>query len=401
MRPVSLRRGLLAAACLLLGLFHCEPASAYSWMIKHGLSRCNACHVDPSGGETLTLMGRAHAERLLSFGGDHAGEPSASSRLLFGAVPELPDVQLGGSYRHLLLYTASEGGAPSDVAHFPMQADLYGAANLDLFMVGGSLGVARGIEGSAHVRGAQLNRELGAGWIVLSRNHFVGARIGEQSLLRLGRLNLPFGVRVPEHVLWVREATRTDRESDQQHGLAFSHASGRLRLEAMAVAGNFQIYPDRYRERGYSASVEYLLGPTHAVGLSSLLLRANEDRFTQARRTVRHAHGVNARLGLSPEWAILTELDVLKEGGRGVGYAGLLQVDYEPLRGLHFMLSGEGVDQGALDAAPTTSPGNGEARLGLWGSVAWYLLAHFELRLDGVQRQESPFRLQAQVHFFL
>lgn len=368
-------------------------------MIKHGFSKCGACHTDPSGGETLTGMGRAGAAQLLSFGAG-AESPNALSRFAFGAVPEPPGVRLGGSYRHMLMYAAARGGADGELVHFPMQADVYGAGTWDLLIAGGSIGVARGIKGSAHVRGAQLNRELEEGWLLLSRTHFVGLRLDEANVVRLGRLNLPFGLRVPEHVLWAREATRTDRESDQQHGLAFAHAGGRWRFEGMLIAGNYQLYPDRYRERGYSMSAEYLVAHRAAIGLSSLLTRANEDRFTQARGKLRHAQAVHGRLGLSQHWALWGEVDLLRDGGRGLGHAALLQVDYEPLRGLHFMVTGEMLDRGDLSgAAPDAS--SASTRLGAWLSSLVYLYSHLELRLDIVYRQESALATQAQLHLFL
>lgn len=346
-------------------------------------------------------MGRAAAEQLLSWSGEKAGPLRDASRFAFGALPEPRGSRLGGAYRHLLLYSAPRDGAAADVAHFPMQADLYGAVSWDMLTFGGSIGVARGIKGSAHVRGAQLNRDLADGWLLVSRTHYVGLRLGDGNLIRLGRLNLPFGLRVPEHVSWAREATRTDRESDQQHGLAFSHAKGRLRFEGMLIAGNYQLYPDRYRERGYSASGEYLIGSTIAVGLSSLLTRANEDRFTQATRAIRHAQAVHGRWGLSEEWALWGEVSVLREGGRGLGHAGLVQLDYEPRRGLHLMLTGEMLDRGSLEGAGASSLGSGQTRLGAWLSSLWYLCSHLELRFDLVYRQESAFTGQAQVHLFL
>jgi hypothetical protein len=386
--------------CLVVALFYCKPAQAYAWMIKHGYSKCGTCHTDPSGGETLNHMGRVQAAALLSWQDGGLTTPELA-RFAFGALPEPGPLRLGASYRHMLVYSAAKDGAPHDLSSFPMQLDVYGSARLgELFVLGGSFGVARGIEGSAHVRGAQLNRELGDGWIALSRSHFVGLWLGEQTLLRLGRMNLPFGVRVPEHVLWAREATRTDRESDQQHGLALAHSEGRLRFEVMAILGNFQSYPDRYRERGYSLAAEYLIDEHVALGISSLLTRTNEDRFTLAQRAVRQAHGLTGRVGLGSEWALLGELDVLDEAGRGAGYAGMAQVDYEPLRGLHVLGTFELLDQGRVhDAAGV--PGSGEPRLGVWGSLAWFLFAHVDLRLDAVLRQSSPFAVQAQLHVFL
>jgi hypothetical protein len=393
-------RGLSSLVLVLLVLLACRPAFAYAWMIKHGLSRCGSCHSDPSGGETLTLMGRMAAGRFLSF--DRAGgdEPSRQSLYGFGVVPEPRDVRLGGSYRHMFIYSAPFDGAPSSFSNFPMQLDVYGAGTFSSFVVGGSLGVARGIDGTAHVRGAQLNRELGPGWIVLSRTHFAGAYLDRYTLLRVGRLNLPFGVRIPEHVAWVREATRTDRESDQQHGLALAYTRARWRSEGMVILGNYQVYPDRYRERGYSVSAEYLATEQIAIGGSSLMTWANEDRFTQARRALRHAHGVQGRFGFGEQWALLAEFDVLKQDGRGVGYVGWVQADYEPLRGLHVLLTSEVLDQG-LQQGGASSTGNGAPRGGVWASLDWYWLSHAELRLDAVKRQDSPFSVQAQLHLFL
>jgi len=344
-------------------------------------------------------MGLARAGELLSWNDGGLTTPELA-RFAFG-VPEPEPLRLGGSYRHMLVYSAAKDGAPSDLSTFPMQLDVYGNARFgELFVLGGSFGVARGIEGSAHVRGAQLNREVGDGWIALSRSHFLGLWLGDQTLLRLGRMNLPFGVRVPEHVLWAREATRSDRESDQQHGLALAYSEGRLRFEAMAIFGNFQIYPDRYRERGYSLAAEYLLDETVALGVSSLLTRTNEDRFTLERHAVRQAHALTGRFGFARQLALLAEVDVLKEAGRSAGYTGFAQLDYEPLRGLHALGTLELLDQGRVKDAASV-PGSGEPRLGAWGSLEWFLFAHVDLRLDVVLRESSPVTLQAQLHVFL
>jgi hypothetical protein len=397
MRGVS-RAGSLGLALLMLVLFEARPAFAYAWMIKYGFAKCQSCHVDPSGGETLTLMGRMAAGRYLALERADGDEPIDRFLFGFGLVREPEPVRLGGSYRHMFIESDPFGDGSFD--HFPMQLDVYGTATASWFVAGGSLGVARGIEGSAHVRAAQLNRELGTGWISLSRTHFVGAYLDRRTLLRAGRLNLPFGIRMPEHVAWAREATRTDRESDQQHGVTVAYNRERWRGEAMLIVGNYQIYPDRYRERGYSLSVEYLATEEVALGLSSLVTFANEDRFTLERRAVRHAHGLSGRFAISDRWALLAELDALKQGERSLGYVGWVQADYEPWRGLHALLTAELLDQGEPSAGPS-SPGNGEARSGFWMSLAGYAFAHLELRLDAIVRQQTPFSLQAQLHLFL
>jgi hypothetical protein len=404
--PVRRRSAILRGFLILMTLgvlLSCSGrAHAYAWMIKHGFSKCGSCHTDPSGGETLTKMGRAQSERLLSWGGEAATAPSPSAQFLFGWMDEPESVRLGGSYRHLLLYSAAVEGVPSTFRQFPMQLDVYGSGTLGSFVLGGSLGVARGIEGSAHVRGAQLNREPGKGLIVLSRSHYVGLWLQPDTLLRVGRLNLPFGIRIPEHTMWAREATRTDRESDQQHGASLTYSRGRWRTDAMLVIGNFQLNPDRFRERGYAVSLEYLLNPTLAIGGSTLLTRAEEDALTRVDGSIRYVHGLNGRWGVSPKVSVLGELDILKEQGRKLGFTGFTQADYEPLRGLHLMLTGELLDQGQLDRDDVLPVrGAGAARYGAWISVAWFFATHFDLRIDAVMRQDDVFHGQAQLHMYL
>jgi hypothetical protein len=373
-------------------------------MIKYGFAKCSTCHTDPSGGETLNQLGRLQSQQLLSFAAsEDDAELKQSSRFLFGLLDEPGSLRLGGSYRHMLLYTASQDETAAELRNFPMQADVYGSARFGDLVLGLSLGVARGIEGTAHVRGAQLNQETGDGWIALSRSHYIGLWLEENTLLRVGRLNLPFGVRVPEHVLWAREATRTDRESDQQHGVSLTYSGGSLRADAMVIIGNFQVNPDRFRERGLCLSLEYLFTPTIAVGASGLLTRAEDDRLTRERSAIRYAHGLNARLGLSSKLSVLAEADVIKEKGRGLGYVGFVQPDYEPIQGVHLMLTGEVLNPGQLqldDEGAQAAADSVTTRYGVWGSVMWYFATHFDLRVDVVSRQEAALALQTQLHFY-
>lgn len=401
MRGLAFLRCLVVLTLLGLSISWSGRAHAYAWMIKHGFSKCGSCHTDPAGGETLTKLGRVESEYLLSAGGEAAGLPSDTAQFLWGAIDEPTDLRLGGSYRHMLLYTAPTNEIRSTLVQFPMQLDLYGSGRIGRVVIGASLGVARGIEGSANVRGAQINHEAGEGFIVLSRSHYIGLWLQEDTLLRVGRLNLPFGVRIPEHVMWAREATRTDRESDQQHGVSLTYTGGRWRSDAMIVIGNFQVNPDRFRERGYVVSAEYLVKPTLAIGGSSLLTRAQEDAFSRRKNSVRYAHGLNTRWGAATELALLGEFDVTKESGRKLGYTGFLQADYEPLRGVHLMLTGEVLDQGSFeraDVAPVR--GAGRARYGGWASLDWFPTTHLELRLDGVSRQDDVFQAQLQLHLY-
>jgi hypothetical protein len=237
---------------------------------------------------------------------------------------------------------------------------------------------------------------------LISRSHWLGLDIGDSVLVRAGRLNLPFGLRIPEHVMWVRSATRTDRESAQQHGVAVSYSHGALRGEVMGILGNYQISPDRFRERGYSAYAEYLLSTKVALGVSSLFTRAKDDRFVVAGYpNNRQAHGVTGRFVVLPQLALLAEADVLMSTSNKTGYAAVAQADYEFVQGFHAIGTAEVLDAGTYKLAPLDKfAGVGKPRFGEWISFGWFFLTHFDLRMDLVFRQNSPITFQSQLHYY-
>jgi hypothetical protein len=316
------------------------------------------------------------------------------------ALPER--LLLGGSVRLASIYKpeAEEDG----FKFFPMQIDLYGELSIAAgFGVGGSLGVAKVPAGSPHARPAQITSNQGDGYNLISRTHYLRYDFGEGSYtVRAGRLNLPFGLRMSEHVMWIREQTQTDRESDQQSGVALAMGFEKLRFEIMAIAGNYQIAPDAYRERGYSGYVEFAAWEKGALGVSSLLTFAGDDRLNPVHEdTTRQAHGAFARVAVGELAVLMLEADLLMRSRRDAGYVGFAQLDVEPIRGLHFIGTGEVLDSGYPDDADARAPGAGEAKLGGWLSAQWFFASHFDLRVDGIVRQEEPFQLLGQLHVYL
>src|SRR5690606_11401136 len=190
---------------------------------------------------------------------------------------------------------------------------------------------------AAHSSAAQINqvtydasdapdaRKMAA----ISRWHWLGFVLSESMLLRAGRMTLPYRLRSSQHPLSAREATKTDRESDQQHGIALADSTGHWRYEMMLSLGNFQLGPDDYRERGYAGQFEYLVHPQLGLGMSSSILVAGKSLVTGSQeRTIRYNHGVTARwVPLDPA-TILFEADVIKNTGYTLGYTGFLIADY-------------------------------------------------------------------------
>src|SRR5688572_8923950 len=250
-------------------------ADAYTWMIRHQYSGCGVCHADPTGGEVLTPYGREQSDLLLRmrWDGKKAEEAEPSKAAGFLGLVELHDpLMLGGSLR--MATTVKDG----DIRPFPMQMDLYGQFRVGSFFAGGSAGLSKVAVGSPHARSAQITTGQGDQFNAISRNHYLGMDFADGAYTaRLGRLNLPFGIRIPEHTMWVREGTRTDRESDQQHGVALAYGSEQLRAEGMVILGNYQVNPDMFRERGYAFFVELMVATRSAFGVSSLYTLAKRD----------------------------------------------------------------------------------------------------------------------------
>ena len=323
----------------------------------------------------------------------------ASSGFLWGLVTPPEWLSLGGSYRHLALFRPER--ASGKFVTFPMMADVYGQAKFGNFRVSASIGAVRVGVGSPYARAAQVTGGQGDQWNLLSRTHWVGYDFGEWTL-RGGHLNLPFGVRIPEHTMWVRQATRTDRESAQQDGVALSYNGESLRGEFMAIAGNYQVNPDKYRERGYSLYAEYLTSPRTAVGISSLVTAAQKDRITLDPKPIRQSHGVFVRNAFSDSVVLLAEADGLITTDHEAGYVGFGQIDYEATQGLHLIATGEVLDKGydkRIGGARTL--GNGNLKLGAWGSVDWFCLPHVEVRADVFSRQGDEVTVLGQLHVFL
>ncbi|HEY5377739.1 MAG TPA: hypothetical protein VIK01_28860, partial [Polyangiaceae bacterium] len=281
-RAVALTYLLLLAGALLLP----RSAQAYPWMIRHDYTGCATCHVDPSGGGVLTAYGSAQGDILLRTRyGASAADPdeTPSAGFLWGAVKP-PDWFLpSGSFRSLILAdkvgTAGFGGQL-----VLMQADLRAAIVKGGFRAYGSVGAVNVSGSAASVSGGLVSRQYWVGWSFAD----------DALLLRAGRIDPPFGIRQIEHVFFVRVATRTDLNDTQQHGVSLAYSGGLLRGEIMAIAGNYQISPDVYRERGYSGYAEIAPLSNAAFGVSSLVTHAARDGTLRVPNT-RQAHGVFTR----------------------------------------------------------------------------------------------------------
>lgn len=367
-------------------------------MMRTGYVRCASCHTDPSGGGLLTTEGRERSERLLRTRYPSIEDPEETrpGGLLFGLV-ELPDeVRLGGDLRYLYLGMRAQGDEYRD-RHFLMRADLMADVLVRGFRIAGSIGFAE--EGA---RGARItSRDLNN---LVSREHWVGYQFDEDGelLVRIGRMNLPFGTREIEHTAFIRSMTRVQINDAQQHGLALAWAGSGWRGEAMLIAGNFQVSPDDYREHGYSAYAEFLsLIPRTAIGVSSLMAWSDIDLVLRLDNH-RAAHGIFLRSNPVKPLVAQLEVDLLVDRPLGIeqeiGHATFLKLDYEPLRGLHVHGIGE----------TRNFHSDNFISWGAWAGATWFFAPHADLRLDVVRHSLAGptsrlgmTSVLAQIHVFL
>jgi hypothetical protein len=221
--------------------FRAEPARAYPWMIHHGYTACAQCHVDPSGAGLLTDYGRAQAEILLrSHYDDEADQnPGKVKDFLFGAVPVPDPLHLQADVRGMLI------PQPGNVRGILMQSDLRAGVQTKGFLASAALGVVS--EG-----GQEAWVTSGDGFNLVSREYWVGVNPSKSFTVKAGRMNLPFGLRTEDHILDVRDATRTTINDPQQTATTFNARRGDngdgpfLRTDQVSALQELGIFPALY-----------------------------------------------------------------------------------------------------------------------------------------------------------
>jgi len=377
---------------VITGCLYPARASAYPWMIRHDYTGCVTCHADPSGAGLLTQYGRAQSDVLLRmhyFSGQ-AEEPSSTAGTAWGLVTPPDWLLAGGSLRELYMYSKPDGQKALTAAVL-MQADLRAQIRVGGFRASGTIGVVQSSASRASVAGG-----------VVSREHWIGYGFDDDAgLIRAGRINLPFGLRMIEHTMFVRSATRTDINDTQQHGLAFAYSTDLVRMEVLGILGNYQISPDAYRERGYSGYVEIAPAERVAVGLSSLVTHAKRDLYLQVPNT-RQAHGTFLRASPWRPLVLMAEADLVVSSPTGVdslvGYASLLQADVEPIQGLHLIGSVESYKKRANEGQSWAT----------WLGSGWFFAPHADVRFDFIRQSDvvgngrlNSTSLLGQLHVFL
>ena len=383
------KSALRAAVLLVVTLAGARVAQAYpQWQLSTGATRCNQCHYAPAGGGLINNYGRdAAGEDLSTYGGNGA--------FLHGAV-QLPDwLALGADVRGAFVDNDVQDPSGNTVAVFPMQADVYARLALPLGFSLSATGGFRDQVRDPNVLVPIQNYQPVDTSQLISREHYLmwqPETIGPY--VRVGRFFAPFGLRLSEHILYIRRDLGFDllQESYNVSG-GFVYPEFELHLTLFAPDFVRHIGSNQKGFAGYlerrllndqvALSAQFRLAA--APGVTRLTVGAFGKAYVESLKTLFMAEldGVNA----SYDDAYQTTRQQI------VGMAGFTVL---PAKGLMFTVLGE---RNQIDVAAPTS----------WTAATFlfnvFPYAHFEFqfmeRIEYPQGGQIANTVFIQLHYYL
>ncbi len=373
-------------------------AEAYPhFQLVSGSSRCSQCHVSPAGGSLLSAWGREESSDAISGGGD--------GRFLHGLF-ELPEaLALGGDLRAAALANDVGGTDGTELAAFPMQADLAGAytsGSLTFLAVIGARGRVRsGAPTSAASSGmldppqpnpGAMVESPSLGSYVISREHYIMYRPdqGEGIYARAGRFAAPFGLRLADHTAYVRRYLGYNL-LEETYGLGVGYLANSVEVHATGFVYD-PLQGGPRKEAGGALLVEHD-GDSYIVGASA--------RASLASTSTRYVAGLHGKVWLADKVLVQAEADGVREMFDGPGnrwqlatYAGPVWV---AARGLYV--------GAAYQAFAEDLQVRSVLRQGLDGWVSWLPIAHVEImasaRAQRIGPHEHAYNAMLQLHYYL
>ena len=369
-----------AALVVVLVLAAARPAEGYpQFQLATGAARCNQCHYAPAGGGLINGYGRDEAADSISMGG--------YGDFLHG-VWELPSwLGLGGDLRAAGLVNNVGATDGAELTAFPMQADLYARVAVEAF----SLYVSAGITGAVRPEADFVDR-------LVSREHYLMWRpksVGPY--LRVGRFFAPYGLRLAEHLSFVRRFLGFNT-LEETYNLAGGVVNDGWELHATAFT------PDPFRPVGFEGSggavyYERRFGETFAAAAQARFAIASGDTRTQG--------GLVGKLYLEPaRTLLLVQTDLVHERFDETGASRLQWVYY---LGASWRFARGFMVQLMLERWDPDLATRGVARDALDLEVQWFPTAHVEVSLFGRLQLIGPGSddstgaqvLMLQAHYYL
>lgn len=356
-------------------------AQAYpEFQLATGNGRCSLCHISPTGGGLINDYGRGESSAAVSqFGGN--------GDFMYGAYKEPDWVKLGVDLRGA--FVAKQQVDDPEYYLFPMQGDTYAwfrIADWSLYTSVGPRAQVRPPRDS--FLGRMGAREYWAMWRPKTTGYYA----------RAGRFMMPFGLRSPDHRMYVRR--------DLGLGIweeTYNLSGGRVENEWEAHATLYTRVPDALqgngmRHTGLAALGEKRLGEEEnlAVGLQARAGLGDLDRLYLVGGTGKYWLG-GAKVLLMGELDLGYQDFTFGAAGRPQ-LATWLGARYFPLQGLMLGAALERFDEDmtvkdvARDAATI--------------SVQYFPWAHWELHLFGKLEFQGDYgdassSAMIQLHYYL
>lgn len=377
------------AVLLVMNLAGAREAVAYpQWQFSAGAVRCNQCHFNPAGGGLINGYGRDKAgEELSTFEGDGS--------FAHGAL-ELPSwLALGFDGRFAYVRQDNQSPRGTESAAFPMQADVYGRVAMgDSFSVYASAGYRGQVRNGDATNAGSPQPDASAAFV--SREHYLMWRPRPVGVyVRAGRFYAPFGLRLAEHITYVRR------------DLGFNQLQETYNVSGGWVKDDWELHatlfaPDVLRhmggqDRGAAVYFERRIAEMAGIALQGRSTLPRDGVSTNTAGTVSKVWIEPIKTMLLAE-ANLVLLSSNKWATRHqfVGAAGLSVLPFKGVT-LTGLVERRQTDLSVLDS--TTNA--------IGGFLNWFPYPHFELQVMGRLQQpsgpssESMKTLFVQVHYYL
>ena len=366
---------MVATAVAGAGTAHAYP----EFQLATGNGRCSLCHISPTGGGLINDYGRSESSASVSqFGGN--------GDFLYGVYKEPEWVKLGVDLRAAFL--AKQQVDDPEYYLFPMQGDTYAWFRAGAFSLYTSVGPQANVRESDLAKHPFGAREYWLMWRPKTTGYYA----------RAGRFLMPFGLRSPDHRMYVRR--------DLGLGIweeTYNLSAGKVEDAWEAHATLYTPVPDSLQGNGKDHTGLALLGEKRlgadenlAVGVQGRAGFGEEDRL--------YLLGGTGKYWLDgPKVLLLGELDLGYQdftfGAAGrPQLATWLGARYFPFKGL--MLGG------ALERFDEDMTVKDVARDAASLSVQYFPWAHWELLMFGKLEFQSDYgdpssSAMLQLHYYL
>lgn len=373
-------------AWILAGGLCAGVAQAYpQWQFSAGVTRCDSCHYAPAGGGLLTSYGRDEsADTLSTFTGDGA--------FLYGSIKTPSWLAIGGDLRGA--FVSQDIGDPSgtSTAFFPMQADLearlYLGLNFSVYGVGGLRGQVR--QNSDLV--PEQNYQPISDSRFISREHWLQWKY-QGWYVRGGRFYAPFGLRLAEHVTYIRRDLGFDL-LEESYNISGGFIGQQWELHLTAFAPDFVRHMGSEESGGVAYFERRLPNEQGAVAV--------QGRFASGPGISRLTGGVVGKYYVEAvKTLFMVEADVVHLMPNGTStsnqFVGLAGISVLPARGMIITALGE---RNQEDVRVSNTSWDA-----LTGILGWFPAPHSELQLMGrLQRAEGEAAAKTvllQIHYYL